>query len=168
MVVFGNHENYNRLLQCPLIDIGIGDEVYEVYKDNVYYLQRGHIYNIEGKNILALGGALSVDKAFRQEHINWWREELWSFNEEKAILELLKTKNKFDYVVSHTGPMNINHMLPIEKLTIIDKVAVLNNVIDELITYNTFFAGHYHLNWQCTHNNKTYIYLYKHGLEVVK
>ena len=49
LCIFGNHENYEKLLSLPKVDIGIGGFVYKV-SEKIYYLQRGKIYNIEVKN----------------------------------------------------------------------------------------------------------------------
>ena len=82
--VFGNHENYEKILSLPKVDIGIGEMVYKV-TDKIYYLQRGKIYNIEGKRFLVLGGGLSIDKDERILGLNWWKEEMWSYTEQENL-----------------------------------------------------------------------------------
>ena len=66
----GNHENF-RLLNALE-----EDENHMGYiSEHIKHLKRGRCYNIQGKNILALGGADSVDKFRRTEGLNWWKEE---------------------------------------------------------------------------------------------
>jgi hypothetical protein len=161
LCLFGNHENYDRLLDHPLVDIGIGDLVYEIYKDDVYYLQRGHIYNINGYKILALGGAYSIDKAYRSPHISWWEQEYWTAKEERDLFELIKTENKFDYIFSHTAPFSISQQNPFESATykINDRVADLTEELLKQIEFKKFFCGHWHFSWK-TDDDK-YEFLYK-------
>ena len=43
--------------------------------DSVFYAIRGEIYEINGKNILTLGGADSIDKHLRIKDVDWWEQE---------------------------------------------------------------------------------------------
>ena len=43
--------------------------------EHIRHLKRGRCYNIQGKNILTIGGADSVDKFRRTEGLSWWKEE---------------------------------------------------------------------------------------------
>lgn len=68
---------------------------------------RGQIFVIDGLKFFVVGGAISVDKAFRIEHISWWKEELPNFAEmNEGLNNLRKHNNKVDYIISHTCSSN--------------------------------------------------------------
>ena len=58
--VAGNHNNYNMIEQYPLSDWH-GGKVRQIIPNKVIYLERGQIYDIEGKTFFCLGGASSHD-----------------------------------------------------------------------------------------------------------
>lgn len=60
LFVAGNHDNYNMIEQYPLSNWN-GGKVRQIIQDKVIYLERGQIYNIEGKTFFCLGGASSHD-----------------------------------------------------------------------------------------------------------
>ena len=64
LFIDGNHENFNMLFKLPVAKkyggtVGVGGE-------NLFWLKRGEIYDINGLNIFTFGGALSVDKHMRK------------------------------------------------------------------------------------------------------
>ena len=96
----GNHENFDMLYQFPLID-KFGGKVREIAPD-IYHLDRGQVLTIDGKKIFCMGGARSVDKEYRVEHISWWKEEMPSREEmERAIVALEQNNWCVDYVITH-------------------------------------------------------------------
>jgi hypothetical protein len=181
LCVMGNHEPVYGRKDLPEIDIGIGEKVIVVNEENpfVAYLKRGRIYNIEGYKTLVLGGALSADKERRVEGISWWKEEYWSEEEKQNLFELLKTENKFDFVVSHTGPSHINWELaamgvPGRHGKEDDEVGELNEKIDKNIKHRAWFCGHWHYDYldeaflRNKRTRKKYYYIYKYTLLVDK
>ena len=159
LCVFGNHENYEKILSLPKVDIGIGEMVYKV-SDKIYYLQRGKIYNIEEKSFLVLGGGLSIDKNERILGLNWWKEEMWSYTEQENLFSLLKENNKFDYIISHTAPddfidfleMHLKHNLRQYR----DDTVIINNMVNGMCEYKHWYCGHYHTT--ITKNKFTCLY----------
>jgi len=150
LCVMGNHEPiYGMMDKIPETDIGIGDTVYQIHdKPFVAYLKRGKIYTIDGFKILALGGALSVDRRSRTPDKTWWEAEYWLEEEKWDLFKLLETENDFDCVISHTGPHHINQKLfkpydyDPEKFQ--DAVAMLNDQIYDRIQFKKWFCGHWH------------------------
>ena len=55
----GNHDNHTRLRKLPKVE-KFGSYVGKV-SENVFYLQRGYVYTIQGKKFFTMGGALSRD-----------------------------------------------------------------------------------------------------------
>jgi hypothetical protein len=154
----------------PEVDIGIGEKVIVVNEEKpfVAYLKRGKVYNIENYKFLVLGGALSIDKEFRRPYISWWEEEYWSEKEKNDLFHMFKKQNKFDYVLSHTGPDRINETInPFHRVGLLpkffDEVASLNERIDCKITCKQWFCGHWHVDkyYYCENLKRAYQYLYK-------
>jgi hypothetical protein len=148
--VMGNHEPVLGMNDLEETDAGIGEKVIKI-NDNpfVAYLKRGEIYNIEGLKILVLGGALSTDKEDRIEGKSWWRKEYWTEDEKQYILTLINAENKFDLVISHTGPDRINRTLfecikGEGSMKFKDEVAFLNDKIDKRIYFREWWCGHFH------------------------
>jgi len=95
----GNHEDHWSLRNLK------DNEVYP----NVFYQKRGSVYTLEdGRNVLFMGGAQSIDKIYRTEGLDWFREEEISY----ADMENLPDPNtKIDIVISHTCPESIESQL---------------------------------------------------------
>ena len=170
LCIFGNHEPVLGRSDLPEIDIGIGEKVILVNEEKpfVAYLKRGKVYHIENKKFLALGGALSIDKDYREPNFSWWKNEYWSKKEKSDVFALLEKDNNFDYVLSHTGPNSINkkifYYLPgIHLAKYQDEVAALNDRIDRKINFKQWFCAHWHeIYYYFDEKRKRgYQYLYK-------
>lgn len=97
----GNHENYERLFALPNIE-KFGSFVRQL-SDNIFMLNRGNVYNIDGNKIFAMGGGESIDKNRRRNRVSWWEEEIPSYMELMRAKENLENNgNKVDYVLTHT------------------------------------------------------------------
>ena len=176
LCVMGNHEPVYGRKDLQEEDIGLGEKVIVVNKEKLFvaYLKRGKIYTIDSYKILVLGGALSTDKYKRKEGESWWKEEYWSDTEKEALFTLLKKEKKFDFVLSHTGPNEINWVLgamgvPNRHGKEYDEVGELNDHINKKIKYRAWFCGHWHfdfLNDDFLRDEKSmkkkYFYLYNH------
>ena len=99
--VLGNHENYDSIEKMPVKDM-FGARCRKI-RSNVYAVERGEILSIEGLNILCIGGADSIDKAWRQDGISWWAQEKISDADVKKTVEKGLTCS-FDMVCSHAMP----------------------------------------------------------------
>ncbi|RPH40350.1 MAG: hypothetical protein EHM87_22370 [Burkholderiales bacterium] len=91
----GNHENHQALLE------NYNEPVNEIVK-NVFYMKRGSVLELEdGRNVLFIGGADSIDKNQRTIGIDWFKEELIT---QEDIDRCLSINKKIDIVISHTCP----------------------------------------------------------------
>lgn len=95
----GNHENHDDLQKMVEEKGRVPIEVQE----NVFYCPRGSNVWINGMNYLFMGGADSVDKAWRTPGLSWWAGE----NISEADLASLPIQ-KVDVVISHTCPSYFN------------------------------------------------------------
>jgi hypothetical protein len=166
LCVIGNHEPILGRTDIPEVDIGLGETVYQI-NPLVSYLKRGKIYTIDGYRFLVLGGALSIDRAYRIPGISWWANEFWSEQEKADIFTLLEKENTFDFVLSHTGPDRINTAVFSDiagsSVKYGDEVALLNDKIDTKITCRQWWCGHWHM-YRYHYDkigNRGYQYLYR-------
>lgn len=91
--VDGNHEDHWSLQKLDQEENG-------VLMKNVIHQPRGSVLTLpDGRNVLFFGGALSIDKAYRTEGIDWFREETISYKDMMNLPEC-----KIDIVISHTCP----------------------------------------------------------------
>ena len=148
MVVDGNHENHPRLNNLPDTDI-FGGKAKIIKGDNIFLCKRGEIYCIEDKKIFTFGGATSIDRKNRIEHVTWWKEEVATYTEMDYGLENLKIhKNSVDYILAHTAPENISQIL-IKKLKSFfndkDQTREYLEHVCSTVSFKEFYCGHWHV-----------------------
>lgn len=123
--VSGNHENYNMIEEYPK-EFWHGGLVRHIIRDKVILLERGQVFEIEGKKFFTFGGASSHDiqggildindpefdekrkranrsyLPYRVKNISWWEAELPTEDEMLAGKENLEKVNyQVDYVITH-------------------------------------------------------------------
>lgn len=168
MVLFcdGNHENFDLLDQYPT-EIWNGGKIH-VIADNIYHLQRGQIFNIEGKTFLVIGGADSRDKAKRLEYEQrigkkvWWQQEqICRADINKAIANLKRHGNRVDYMISHCASADVcEEMLSItgdERF----RPTTSEKFLREICTDKTYHIGHKycgHYHYDTAYENTTFLY----------
>lgn len=156
----GNHENFDILYQFPLIN-KFGGKVREIAPD-VFHLDRGQVLTIDEKKIFVMGGARSVDKDRRIEHISWWKEEMPSDKEmECAVSALARNNWKVDYVLTHCAPRSIQTMLA-NWYENDPMVSFLERIRIDL-TFKRWYFGHYHVDKQV---NEHFIALYNEVIPI--
>lgn len=151
----GNHCNFNMLNTLPLVNM-FGSKVGKV-NESVYHLKRGEVYIIDGKKFFVMGGAESIDKASRIEHVSWWKEEIPSLSEFYYGKENLSKNNwNVDYVISHTASpqTQINMFSRLNKSCFycFDEVAKYFADIEALLEYKHWYFGHFHQDIQLDEN----------------
>lgn len=75
------------------------DGTYANYWSNLKMMPDYSIIELEGKRILLVGGAISIDRTGRTEGRSWWPNEVFVLDEEK-----LKTIKNIDIVATHSSP----------------------------------------------------------------
>lgn len=165
----GNHENFDRLYQYPVVDFH-GGKAHKI-SDSVYHLIRGEIFDLQGKKFFVFGGASSHDirdgilepeetekikrwrkdygKMFRVNHVSWWKEELPSEEEmQNGIKNLEKHNWEVDFVISHCAPQQVASVFSHG----LYKSDILTTYFDDLLNrglkFSRWFFGHYHDNRQ--------------------
>ena len=119
---------------------------------NLKFAKDGEIYHIEGRRYIAIGGAYSVDKYYRQARgLSWWDDEQPS-DEIKAYVEKQLSKGTFEIILSHTCPYKYeptDMFIPGLDQSQIDKsTEEWLDMIEDKYPYSAWFCGHWHTDRQ--------------------
>ena len=160
----GNHECYPLLRSFPE-EQWCGGTIRRI-RPSIIMLERGEIFNIANTTFFCMGGARSVDRAYRKEGISYWPDEMPSqYEYEKAANNLGKINFNVDYILTHCAP---NYL--------VDKLFPYENQHDELTsflekyvrantTFSRWFMGHYHIDR--SYDNQKYNILYNDIIELL-
>ena len=165
LCVHGNHEiRPQTLLYYKLMDWCGGKVWQEEEFPSILFAKDGEIYNLLGNQVLAIGGAYSVDKYARIRNIRsirWWDDEQPS-DEIKRFVEKQLEKNKWsvDVVLTHTCPLKYE---PREAFLVginqklVDKTTEswLDSIEDRLF-YSDWYCGHFHIEKDVDHMHFLY------------
>jgi len=126
----GNHEDHWDLeARC-----------YQVVYDNVHYQPRGSIFTLpDGRVVMFMGGAESIDKDLRRVGVDWFPEEIISG---KDLDRALAYTGRVDIVISHTCPEEFDVTGSDFKLRDPSHVA-LSRILEKYKPDQWFF-GHWH------------------------
>lgn len=149
-VVFidGNHENFDILKKFPIVEYR-GAKTHQISK-HIYHVLRGEIITLEKFTFLCIGGACSIDKAFRKDGVSWWKdEEITNEDVNNALNNLKKFNNTVDCVLTHcVDSYTIKNFTSYKP----DNSTDMLIFIDEEVTYKFWFYGHYHEDRQIGSN----------------
>lgn len=155
--VDGNHENFDALNNYKTVEFN-GAECHQL-RNSVYHVKRGEVLTIGSYKILCMGGAVSVDKAYRREHISWWKEEEPNYQEwEKAFSNL----DNANIIISHDGPSSIVRLLHHGEPTSVNKMfeRLCDKITSGDINIQKWFIGHHHMDVNINHYNLEFQILY--------
>jgi hypothetical protein len=96
--VDGNHEGFDSLAARP-----VGADGRRQVSEHVWHLPRGFRWRWDGTVWVAVGGAVSVDKAFRTEGKSWFAAEELTDEEASRII----ADGPADVVLSHDAPLGV-------------------------------------------------------------
>jgi len=136
----GNHEDHKALRQlCRKhgtkrpIEVG----------PNIYYMPRGSTLTLpDGRRVLFVGGAESVDKRRRTPGYDWFAEEIIS---EDDLANLPGEDEKIDVIVSHTCPLEFQ-IVPPEYASIFasDPCRAMLSQVLRRFQPDLWYFGHFH------------------------
>lgn len=139
----GNHDDYDQIDAC--IDHAI--EVPPKYTPHIRLLPRGFRWEQSGRTFVSLGGAVSVDRAEREEGKTWWARERIT----QADVDAATTGGEVDILITHEAPLNgTNAVARLRASTPIrdpdaDVAAQLVSEASELIQPRVRVHGHWHV-----------------------
>jgi hypothetical protein len=96
--IAGNHEYWPWLR-----DHRHADEPVEI-KHNCVFNSQGLIRTIGGRKIGMLGGADSIDKRWRREHVDWFSDERITEADMRRLMTTAERLGGVDLLVTHTPP----------------------------------------------------------------
>ena len=170
--VQGNHENYD-MLEKFLPEEWHGGKVRHIIRDKVILLERGQVFEIEGKKFFTFGGAKShdvqggiferSDKHFHQKvalaqkwglpyrimRETWWPEELPSKKEMfEGLKNLEKEEYAIDYVITHCCATSLQNEI-VKEYDDVYEPDILTDYFEQIekkLKYKHWYFGHYHRN----------------------
>ena len=151
--VRGNHEERpENISTYKEVEMFGGKVFIEEEYPNLIFAKDGETYNIDGKKILVIGGAYSVDKQYRLLHgYKWFKDEQLTKEEMDTILEKVKGKH-FDIVLTHTCPYKYEprevFMQGLDQSKVDKSMEHFLDEIEENISYDKWYCGHYHTEKQ--------------------
>jgi len=155
LMVYGNHEiRPENLPSYKPSNWHEGTVLVEDDYPSLLFLQDGEIYDIEGKSVLVIGGAFSIDKGDRIYSTNWkyrwFHDEQPSDTIKRKVEAKLEEKDwQVDVVLSHTIPekyVPTEAFLPgIDQSSVDRTTEIWLGEIEQKLTYSQWWAGHWHL-----------------------
>lgn len=150
--IHGNHEEIPENIKTYKSKTFNGGIVYYEEKyPNILFAKDGEIYTLNGKKVLVIGGAYSIDKDYRlMMGYNWYKSEQITDECKNEIRNKINQDNKIDIVLSHTCPFKY---MPYEAfLSGVDQSKVdtttekFLNEIESKLNYEKWYCGHYHID----------------------
>lgn len=144
LVVDGNHEDFNIINQWS-------KDTPTEFHTNFFYMPRGYVTEINGEVFGFLGGAESVDRAWRTLGLDWFAEERVQMEDIDKLISNLKGRT-IDVLITHSPPEFVNRTyfpkfkeeewgLP---LGWIDESAVRINKAHWAVRPKKHYCGHMH------------------------
>lgn len=108
---------------------------------NVFYMPRGSTYKLrDGRTILFMGGAASIDKQYRTLGIDWFPEETIS---QKDMMDLPNIK--IDIFITHTCPKELHSLMLDEEPNYINDPSIYAlSTLWQIYKPPLWFFGHWH------------------------
>lgn len=148
--IHGNHEERPeniKTYKTKMFHKGL--VYYEEDYPNILFAKDGEIYEFDNKKVLVIGGAYSVDKYFRLERgYNWYESEQPNETTKEKILKSVDEMKTVDIVLTHTCPYKYlpreMFIAGIDQSTVDNSTEEFLDKIEEKLTYQTWYCGHYH------------------------
>lgn len=149
LFVDGNHECFGHWAERPM-ESWHGGLVQRLADGSpIRRLARGEVFLLDGARIFTMGGATSVDRAWRTPYFDWWPQELPDEeNFEQARAKLDEQGWDVDYVITHTCA---NSMLPHALYPDRgwhapgqDRLTTFFEELEARLSYRHWYFGHFH------------------------
>jgi len=152
-MVHGNHEERPELIDGYITKVwNNGVIYYEKEFSDLLFAKDGEIYEFDGKKVVVIGGAYSVDKEIRLLCRRPWFESEQPSAEIKAYVEQNLDKNQWevDYVLSHTCPLKYEptdlFLRDVDQSKVDKSTEEWLSIIANKLSYKLWYFGHYHDN----------------------
>jgi hypothetical protein len=143
----GNHENHEFLIQ--------DGQIYELY-ENVYHCSRGSILGLpDGRKVLFIGGAESIDKDQRLIGHDWFPGENIQYGQLANLLYNEANIKKIDIIISHTCPFKFDILTENEFKLNDGNRKILDEILD-MFSPDYWYFGHWHRYIKGQYKNTKY------------
>ena len=149
--IHGNHEQRPFTIPTYEETEWHGGTVYvEKEHPNILFAKDGEIFNLNGLKTVVIGGAYSVDKAWRLAfNHGWWADEQPSDEIKKYVEQQLSHSNwTVDVVLSHTTPLKYEpvevFLKGIDQSKVDKSTEIWLDNIENRLDYKKWYCGHYH------------------------
>lgn len=149
IVVPGNHDSYDlddyAHVKCH------GANARKI-RDNIFYIDRGEIMDINGQTYLCISGADSTDKDWRMDWMRenkgkiWWEEERITFEQTTEICSKLADRDfRVNYIITHEPPYRVKQKF-LGNISF-DRTGsdIMLNDIFNLAEFDHWYCGHMHI-----------------------
>jgi Calcineurin-like phosphoesterase superfamily domain len=149
LFVDGNHENFPVLLRYPVRDNGLRE-----LTSRIWHLPRGFRWTWGTTSLLAVGGAHSVDRPWREAGISWWSAEtLTDTDVARAV-----AGGPADVLISHDCPSGVEipglaetaHLWPADQIAAADAHRRRLRAVVDAVRPRTVWHGHFHRRYSAT------------------
>lgn len=151
--VHGNHESRPAATGLYELQPRFGGQVWvEPDFPHLLFARDGDVYELNGKSVLVIGGAYSVDKYYRLIHgYHWWADEQPDQATRQRVEQALAARDwQVDLVLSHTCPARYipaEALLPGLDQSRVDRSTELwLDTIEARTRYRRWYCGHWHIN----------------------
>lgn len=149
--IYGNHEQRPEKIETYKYQEWQGGLVlYEKDYPNIKFAVDSEIYQLNGKEYIAIGGAYSVDKFYRlAKGYKWFEDEQPCEDVKEAVeFQLESQENQIYGVLSHTCPLKyepVEVFLPgIDQSSVDKSTEEWLDMIEDSLNYDKWYCGHYH------------------------
>lgn len=149
--VYGNHEERPENINTyKLVDRFAGKVFQEEDYPNLLFARDGEIYQLNGKSVLVIGGAFSINKEYIMEKgYKWFKDEQPNEKIKERTLENIKKHHfQVDYILSHTCPYRYipqeTFYVGIDQATVDQSTEKFLDLIEQTTDYQEWFCGHFH------------------------
>lgn len=144
LFVDGTHENFDRLFDYEEYDFA-GSRARHI-SGKLSYLERGRVYEIEGKKIFTFGGGESENIEAREKNRLWWPQEMPDEEDFARGRESLRQYgNEVDYVITHEISTTVKTFLDMD----CNDINHLHDYLDEIaktVKFKGWYFGTYHMD----------------------
>lgn len=128
----------------------------EVCKTHPYWIADGTMKD----NVFCVGGAFSIDRAWRTEFIDWWANEELSYSEWMKVFDIYENI-KPEIVCTHDAPRDLvlNVLGPFNRIKV-DKPSSTVNALQTMLEIHApklWITGHWHIDVDINWNGMRYI-----------
>ena len=155
LCIRGNHDRNPAALPGYRLVPWRGGEVYcDDRWPGILFARDGSVFDLDGRATIAIGGAYSVDKAYRlAKGYAWFPDEQLTAAEKGAVEAALDQRDwRIDTVLSHTCPAAFVPQealhASVDQSTVDTAMEDWLQTVEERLAYRRWFCGHFHIEKQ--------------------